>query len=118
MRALFRLALALSLVFVASSAARSQNPCLLDGFCTPATGENCENCKQDCCPDTYCGDLICQPDEEGWCQLDCQVMPTCGDGLCDYNEDAETCMNDCTFICNDGICEWGEHMYCPQDCPQ
>lgn len=136
MRALLRLALALVFVFAASNAARSQNPCLLDGFCT--FGETCENCKQDCCPDTYCGDSICQPGESSWCQIDCDLV-TCGDGICeahedgvtcpqdcnqsqcgngwcDDNEDSNSCPEDCSFICGDGVCEWGEERECPFDC--
>jgi hypothetical protein len=76
-------------------------------------GENTSNCCVDCCA-AYCGDAICEPNEESWCQQDCGF---CGDGYC-HPFETQYCYQDCEPICGDGYCDWREDSNsCPWDCP-
>ena len=75
-----------------------------DGVCDPGEQGWCE----DCGPLT-CGDGVCDPGEEGWCG-DC---PVCGDGVC--TPDEEGWCPDCMDLCGNGVCDPGEEGWCP-DC--
>jgi len=69
----------------------------------------------------YCGDDICSDYEWGteWCAYDCDALycatypddaycggsgggdeSYCGDGVCDYNEDCDSCEDDCWIYCD------------------
>lgn len=78
-----------------------------DGFCDFEEEESCKNSGDCACLDnercgnvgiceTYCGNGICEANEEGICAADCKW---CGDNECSGNENCRTCENDC------GVCE-------------
>jgi len=74
-----------------------------NGICEPELGENPDNCWEDCAPPTppesYCGDGVCDEDENwAYCQEDCSV---CGDGFCSKTETPENCLLDCHDECID-----------------
>ena len=70
---------------------------------TACASEDDDNCGQtDGCvpppPDT-CGDGACQSGENAQnCAEDC-VPDTCGDGTCDGAENADNCASDCQTVC-------------------
>lgn len=63
--------------------------CNFNGRCDPY--ETARSCETDC-PEPFCSNLICEPDENG-CPEDC----FCGNGTCDEQagEDNATCLRDC-----------------------
>src|SRR4029450_8529476 len=64
-------------------------------------GEDTLSCPEDC---GFCGDLTCDSCAENSdsCE-DCY----CGDFICDIQEDAVTCPTDCLgSICGDLVCDW------------
>ena len=64
--------------------------------CSCQTGERCDSTSNKC--ETYCGNGICEANEEGICKSDCDW---CGDGSCDSSQ-KESCKN-CESDC--GVCE-------------
>lgn len=86
----------------------------LDNNCG-SCGNTCnpdENCLREVCK-TYCGNHVCEEQEQGRCKLDCQW---CGDEVCNAGETYTTCSLDCEspFVCGDGFCEKDE--VCCSDC--
>lgn len=95
------------------------NPCAFicgDGFCDTANGESNSTCAEDCPPQPFCGDGVCNPGEQGWCS-DCNPPTTwCGDGICNGNETLSSCLEDCKYLtCGNGLCEFHEFGWCA-DC--
>ena len=90
-----------------------------NGICEPPE-ENVFNCFQDCGYIHYCGDGICDPDEDYiTCPEDCDPIHYCGNGICDPDETWETCPEDCSkpHYCGDGHCDEDEDIFtCPEDC--
>jgi len=84
-----------------------------DGVCNPDE-ENI--CIADC---NWCGDGYCQDNEKGECKFDCDW---CGDGYCQLDETCSLCAKDCgdcksPAYCGDGICNLGEcKAGCSKDC--
>jgi len=84
-----------------------------------------DNSAPDLLPDTpqeFCGDSICQDDEEcSTCPQDCGTCPpVCGDGACTSQESCIMCPQDCgqcPASCGDKNCDENETcQVCPQDC--
>lgn len=77
-----------------------------------------------CEQERYCGDNICDENEDSHsCSTDCgEPTPTsyCGDGVCDANEDSNSCSLDCPApdsVCGNALCEADETSEsCPSDC--
>lgn len=94
-----------------------------DGICSPADGDDCRSCPQDCgvC-EVQCGDGICWgPESCVTCSKDCgHCAETCGDGICQPDETQQNCPYDCGFpnvMCGDNTCNGDENCEtCPQDC--
>jgi hypothetical protein len=75
-----------------------------DGFCDLDEGENCRNSAKDCgcgayerCSsagvcETFCGNGVCEEEEQGICAEDCNW---CGDGTCQPGETCRGCPSDC-----------------------
>ena len=84
-----------------------------DSVCNPDE-ENI--CIADC---NWCGDGYCQDNEQKECKLDCDW---CGDGYCQVDETCSLCAKDCgncksPAYCGDGICNSGEcESGCSKDC--
>jgi hypothetical protein len=103
------------------------NPFCGDQFCDPLT-ESCQTCQADCDECPYCGDGMCNGEEDCMlCALDCEVCPGCGDGMCmGPDETCASCPQDCTEncedpFCGDGSCNGNEgctirQQDCEQDC--
>jgi hypothetical protein len=72
-----------------------------------------------CTTGVYCGDGICNGNEDWTTCGDCSPPIYCGDGICNGNEDWTTC-GDCPPpqpFCGDGVCDAGETRFnCPSDC--
>ena len=79
------------------------------------------------CNDCFCGDEICDSEEDSIsCSSDCiepESVPICGNFECEIGENNFNCPNDCPStgggeesdeICGDGICSLNED--CPIDC--
>jgi hypothetical protein len=48
-----------------------------------------------------------------------KVESYCGDGICDRDEDEDDCPEDCLEAeCGDGYCDEGEEETCPEDCEE
>jgi len=97
-----------------------------DNACSPAQGETCGNCPEDCsiCTPPPCGDEICEAGETfRSCPADCAEPggDYCGNGQCGSGEDGESCPEDCTLLhdwcgtghacatgweCLDNVCSW------------
>ncbi|MBI1969127.1 hypothetical protein HYS48_00395 [Candidatus Woesearchaeota archaeon] len=121
-----------------------RNECVKDGWCSRYSGENEENCPEDCggyecgdgkceirrgekaseCPKDcgVCGNNICEEEETPYtCSKDCP-KPTCGDGRCEGIEDATLCYADCggprMEDCGNNACDapWETPYTCPKDC--
>jgi len=85
------------------------------------SGENVNNCPQDCAG--TCGDGICNPyyESRNNCPQDCgQVQPVCGNNVCESGENVNNCPKDCAGTCGDGVCNpyYENQNNCPQDCGQ
>jgi len=56
-------------------------------------------------PPTYCGDGICQSDENcSSCEIDCgrcPGIPLCGNNICEEDENCSTCPEDCGICSNE-----------------
>jgi len=102
----------------------------LTAYCRDLTcdaNENCGSCANDCkcaantkCEDskciTYCGNGICESNEESQCKADCKW---CGDGTCSDNENYTNCLTDCSksVVCGDSVCDSSENRQnCCKDC--
>jgi hypothetical protein len=101
-----------------------QNSCQLNLYCGDgvcSSGENQQNCPQDCGYPPYCGDGVCGSGETKYnCPQDCGYPPSCGDGVCNGDETCATCPVDCgiCYYCGDGVCnsQTENQLNCPQDC--
>ena len=79
-----------------------------DNYCDKNVGETCKNSGSDCacganqrCSnsgvcETFCGNGVCEANEQGICKADCQW---CGDGTCESSESCSSCDVDC------GVCK-------------
>ena len=91
-----------------------------DGVCSKFGGWG-ETINDDVACSAYCGDRICNGDEDyASCASDCDE--TCGDGICslfEVGETADNCPADCSeFGCGDFICSDDETTEnCSNDCP-
>ncbi len=89
-----------------------------EGICTAAdTAQPC-SCNTALCQ--HCGDGICAFDENAQsCNQDCD--PVCGNLACEASE-GNTCQDDCQSNCGNGACETGQFIpnenaiNCPNDC--
>jgi Flp pilus assembly pilin Flp len=94
--------------------------CNYNGICESAIGESCANCA-DCPAEFYCcGDGWCDSyngETNAICPGDCY----CGNNVCEPDENCVSCPNDCTSCCNqDGVCDSGVGetcINCVSDCP-
>jgi len=86
-----------------------------EGICTDATVVNAGgpcSCNTALCQ--FCGDGTCQFDENAQsCQQDC--IPFCGNLACEANE-GNSCPEDCQAVCGNGACEGGQHICQDGDC--
>ncbi|MCW5211888.1 hypothetical protein VU04_03140 [Desulfobulbus sp. TB] len=78
------------------------------------SGENNNNCSQDC--SAQCGNDACESGENNNnCSQDCSAE--CGNNVCETGESNSTCPSDCNVACGNGTCESGENNNnCSQDC--
>ena len=78
-------------------------------------------CKDGWCEEIeYCGDEICQNDENLFsCSVDCPKSMYCGNTVCESFETKYNCPKDCgkPEYCGDGTCQENEKCTtCPKDC--
>src|SRR3990172_7852516 len=83
-----------------------------EGICTAADTQQPCSCNTALCQ--HCGDGICAFDENAQsCNQDCD--PVCGNLACETNE-GNSCPDDCQADCGNGACEGGQHICQDGDC--
>lgn len=78
-------------------------------------GEQCDppgsRCKQGGNEGICTAATVQQP-----CSCNTALCQFCGDGICAFDENAQSCNQDCDPVCGNLACEAGEGISCPQDC--